>query len=1174
MLTLFLALTAFAEDPEIPNLSWTTDQIGTRLSPDMQPEQALNQPVMVRGALLLAGNGQHSLWDIHDPLHPERLSTFDSPHHDGEAESHSVALRRVDDQTHAALISGLGVDLWDLTDPAAPVLMSTIELDGVNYGDNTEAVWGVAWQGRWLYAGGTNTGLHVIDTLDPRAPEVVHRMSMNELGGVSAGPVFAHGNLLVVTTPKEHAGVATVDISIPDAPSLLDFDLPEEKSYIGGFYGGNAYLITPLRTYDVTSDPSNIQLLDSVETPANEYLTFADGHAWLGGLRPNPGVRKFRLGPDGSAELVTYIEGRRDDFANGFFTDDQFALPVGNLLVIADDEISIGAWITPVDTRPDTTAPTLMSVYPPDGATRQPTTTRIGLSFSDQLDSRSIGPDTIILRSLDTGETIPAMWGLQHTVVNVSPLQPLEQDTAYEVVVDGITDLVGNPLAETARTVFSTGGDLDIPACNITLAPTLVDTDSELASPDAASIDYTWDFGDGDTSQDGVATHRWTRPGRYTITLTAASADARRSCTATQIVTRAPSPTPPTSSSTIAIDDARRLAWVVLNDHDQVSAIDLDSHTLVAEVEVPDDPRTLSVAPDGTVWVACQASDMLVAIDPDAGSILETHTLRWGASPYGVVATDSEVFVTYEYAGTVVRLQRSSGEIVDAGQPDMGRIRDLTVHDGQILVSRFTSPFRQAQVLSSTGTPIRLHHDDTPDDHDQGRGTPNYLAAPVVAPDGMRMAIPSKKDNIERGEALDGEALDADNTVRSIVSWVDLELDAEDEAARVDLDDHEGPTASVFSPLGDVLFVASRGTNQIDALDAWTGNRLSGISTGRAPIGVAMSADGLLVVDESVSRTVSIIDTRTVLDATDATMRRLAEVPSATWEALEDDVLLGKELFHLADSQQMSQDGYLSCATCHVDGSDDGQTWDFTDRGEGLRNTIDLRGRAGLDHGPLHWTGNFDEVQDFEHDIRGSFGGAGLLDDDVYDTVDEPLGAPKAGLSPRLDALAAYVATFDSYVKSPHRTAEGDLTEDAQKGRRIFETSGCLDCHTGPALTDSISGLRHDVGTALSTSGERLGSPLDGFDTPTLLNLHATAPYLHDGRAADLLDDAVFGVDHVGSLSDKQKSHLVAFLMQLEEDQVATLENRACGCSGGGPSPWWILPMLLWRKRRGLAQSP
>ena len=139
----------------------------------------------------------------------------------------------------------------------------------------------------------------------------------------------------------------------------------------------------------------------------------------------------------------------------------------------------------------------------------------------------------------------------------------------------------------------------------------------------------------------------------------------------------------------------------------------------------------------------------------------------------------------------------------------------------------------------------------------------------------------------------------------------------------------------------------------------------------------------------------------------------------------------------------MSRTRYLSCASCHLDGEGDGLVWDFTQRGEGLRNTIELRGRAG--RAPLHWSANFDEVQDFEHDIRSGQGGTGFLPDDVFHAMmrDETLGGPKAGLSEALDALAAWIASLDTFGTSPFRAIDSD---DARaRGRALFEdaTVGC-----------------------------------------------------------------------------------------------------------------------------------
>ena len=105
----------------------------------------------------------------------------------------------------------------------------------------------------------------------------------------------------------------------------------------------------------------------------------------------------------------------------------------------------------------------------------------------------------------------------------------------------------------------------------------------------------------------------------------------------------------------------------------------------------------------------------------------------------------------------------------------------------------------------------------------------------------------------------------------------------------------------------------------------------------------------------------------------------------------------------------------------------------------------------------------------------------------------DPLGDAKAGVSADLDALAAYVESLADVLDSAHRGAQG-LSSAAQNGRDLFESANCASCHTPPNFTDSALGVLHDIGTGGS------------FDTPTLLDVAATPPYLHDGSAPTLAD--------------------------------------------------------------------
>ena len=252
------------------------------------------------------------------------------------------------------------------------------------------------------------------------------------------------------------------------------------------------------------------------------------------------------------------------------------------------------------------------------------------------------------------------------------------------------------------------------------------------------------------------------------------------------------------------------------------------------------------------------------------------------------------------------------------------------------------------------------------------------------------------------------------------------------------------------------------------------------------------------------------------------------------------ELFRGQQVFYDAADPRMSRDGYISCGTCHFEGGHDGMTWDFTGRGEGLRNTIDLRGRSGMGHGPVHWTANFDEIQDFENDIRGAFGGTGFLTDEDFEagTRSDPLGDPKAGLDFSLDALAAYVASFDSFPASPRRLADGSMSEAALRGEALFEANGCTSCHGGASYTDSGSEL-HDVGTIVESSGQRRSEELLGLDSPTLLGVWDGAPYLHDGSAGtirEVLVEANADGAHgdLSGLTESQIDDLVRFILELE----------------------------------------
>jgi hypothetical protein len=427
--------------------------------------------------------------------------------------------------------------------------------------------------------------------------------------------------------------------------------------------------------------------------------------------------------------------------------------------------------------------------------------------------------------------------------------------------------------------------------------------------------------------------------------------------------------------------------------------------------------------------------------------------------------------------------------------------------------------------------------DTTIDGEDRARGVPNYLLTPGLTPDEAELWIPAKQDNIFRGGWRDGEPLTHETTVRSVVPRVMLATGTERPGRRLDLNDRAPPVDVAFTPLGDYAFLALQGSDRVAAHDAYTGQPMgANAQSGDAVQGLLVSPDGLtLYAHHFLSRTVTAHDIQGVHDGSRFDLPRIARGHTVAVEALSPEVLLGKQLFYRARDPRMSKDGYIACASCHLDGADDGRVWDTTLRGEGLRNTIDLRGRAGRAYGPMHWTANFDEIQDFEHDIREGFGGRGFLDDaDLHvGTRSAPLGDPKDGLSPELDALAAYVSSLDTFPPSPWRRMDGGLTEAASRGQQLYDDLLCSTCHGEEA---AVQGTLYDVGTLTSASGSRLGQPLSGLDAPTLHGLHATPPYLHDGSAETVFD--ALSARHAGEglsvLSDEALQDLELYLLSLD----------------------------------------
>jgi len=180
----------------------------------------------------------------------------------------------------------------------------------------------------------------------------------------------------------------------------------------------------------------------------------------------------------------------------------------------------------------------------------------------------------------------------------------------------------------------------------------------------------------------------------------------------------------------------------------------------------------------------------------------------------------------------------------------------------------------------------------------------------------------------------------------------------------------------------------------------------------------------------------------------------------------------GEMLFH--NARHCFQQ-WQSCASCHPDARADALNWDLMNDGLGNpRNTKSLL----LAHKtpPAMITG-----------IRA----------DAETAVRTGIKHIQFVVRPEEEA-----AVIDEYLKSLQPVpspylVEGKLSESAERGRQIFERAGCSTCHSAPLFTNL---QQYNVGTG---KGRKSNS---SFDTPTLIEVWRTAPYLFDGRSATMED--------------------------------------------------------------------
>ena len=707
--------------------------------------------------------------------------------------------------------------------------------------------------------------------------------------------------------------------------------------------------------------------------------------------------------------------------------------------------------------------------------------------------------------------------------------------------------------------------------------------------------------------------------------------------------------TQPSNSSTIAItsDDGLVVVTNPLNGSVTVLNVKGDKNEKAAEIKVGIEPQMVAISPDDKfAYVTNQGSNSMSVID--LTTLKEVEQIKVGTEPYGVVfspdgrnayivnggsrtmtildivegkakvsgttnlpvieprgiaitANNNGVGSQFLYVTQFLSQRTANGaEMSDKGKE--GKVLVISTSDNKTIAGTITLSAKDAGFAADRSAFGGGKTDPTFAYPNQlqwlvlknGRGyLPNIGASPEAPNkfDINTQALVSVFDVASKAE-LSGGTINIHEAVKAQTATPKLFF-ANPWALDFKHKSNEGYVVSAGSNVIAKLKLADDGKPTVVSAPDGDKTRVLEVPVGKNPRGIVVNnADTRAYVMNFISRDVSIID----LSASPE--KEMARVAVAALPAKGTDnfvTLVGNELFNTSVGEfdegvkgRMSNNGWQACSSCHFEGLTDGVVWQFP---AGPRKSIPLNATFNpkapdTDQRVLNYSGIFDEVCDFEINIRNVSGGQGLI---ITDTAGSfaphptltSFNPPNCGRKtltvqgvPAWEAITQWVA---KKVRSPQAPNAGvdpasEIGQQVALGRAKFIEANCQLCHGGskwsgsqvdfartsppsepvalePAPVAQVGHLKRflrDVGTFnpslpieknLANLGA-LGKP--GFNPPSLLSIYAFGPYLHNGACADLacvLENAVHrdAGGKVGVLDDpKNRAAVVEFLRAID----------------------------------------
>lgn len=555
----------------------------------------------------------------------------------------------------------------------------------------------------------------------------------------------------------------------------------------------------------------------------------------------------------------------------------------------------------------------------------------------------------------------------------------------------------------------------------------------------------------------------------------------------------------PTGSWPTALAGRDDLGFLIVaqTGRDTLGFVDLDTRRIIDAFRVGNEPTGLAIdtSPEGSlvVWVALSGEDRVVRVELEQEGAISA-SVDVGRDPRAMVldADHRKLFVASLISSNAHPLGPLQGEPL---APETSRDVAVIDADSGALVA----------FVPNVGTIIRglaidpIH--------------PKRLIAAVSHSDNTIDSVDASKHPVTHGLAIID--IDADSpTAWSVIEQIDLDHQ----------DSSFGPAASPFSiaatPDQSVLLVTLSAGGALLMLDPDTYAELGRIPTGSDPRGLAFAGGRVY----TYSWLDNLLESWTIPStplATDLAHQQFAIGADPT--PLE--VKQGQRMFNDAS---FSSRGEFSCNNCHIDGLTDGLVWDIL--ADGPVNTLAFRNVGGTS--PFLWGGQLPTLFDFSREVLKLVGA-------------EASGAQMALLTLYMQSVTA--------PPNPFTLPGGRLTPLGLEGRDVFQRpvedggAGCVECHSGPLLTDRS--LHEGKTAGLMT------------DVPSLYGAYDTGPWGRQGQWVTLDAMVKFAAEFTESNLDA--ASLAALTEYVRQQPSETLYLTSSTPLADSAHVWFESPVEL-----------